>query len=507
MNRRDFIRNVGCGAMGSTTLLSTLANLGVVNGAMANKSFHNAPPDDYKAIVCVLLAGGMDSYNMLIPNGTGSGGDNGFANYQTVRGGLALQDVNALHNLNILEHVGVRGVTNAYDSFAVHTQMPELQQLFDAGNLAFMSNIGTLVEPLANEADYDNDLKKKPLGIYSHSDQIQQWQTSVPQSRDSLGFGGRIADLLHAGNDNVNLSMNISLGGKNIFQRGKEVSEYAIRNNINANNVGFEGLPGGWSNSGYMTQLRNQAVDNLVAETYRNALHTAYGVNTQSSIAAFETFKKALLKVPSFTTSFPQTGLAEDLFAVSRVMSIRNELGVKRQIFFVTYGGWDMHDNLIASLNGRLPVVSQALKAFYDSTVELGIADKVTTITISDFGRTLTSNGTGTQQGSDHAWGGNSIVMGGSVNGRKIYGGYPQMEIETNARNISNRGNFIPAVSTDELYAELALWYGVSPSDLCYALPNIGNFYSYSAGNYPLGLMNMSGGISTVDQPQNCLTY
>ena len=146
---------------------------------------------------------------------------------------------------------------------------------------------------------------------------------------------------------------------------------------------------------------------------------------------------------------------------------------------------------------------SQALKAFYDSTVELGIADKVTTFTISDFARTITSNG----QGSDHAWGGNTIVMGDAVNGGKIYGGYPQMNVSSNPRNISFRGNFIPAVATDELYAELALWYGVSPSDLCYALPNIGNFYSYAPGVYPLGLMNMSGGISNVDRPQTCLTY
>lgn len=162
-----------------------------------------------------------------------------------------------------------------------------------------------------------------------------------------------------------------------------------------------------------------------------------------------------------------------------------------------------MHNNLVDGLTARLPNVSQALKAFYDSTVELGIADKVTTYTISDFARTITSNG----QGSDHGWGGNSMVMGGAVNGGKIYGGFPQMSLFNNPQNVSFRGNFIPSVSTDELYAELALWYGVSPSDLCYVTPNLGNFYSYSAGNYPLGLMNMADGISNVDRPQDCLVY
>ncbi len=502
MKRREFLKSVGCGAMGSTTLLSTLANLGVMNGVMANTRFSDTTADDYKALVCVLLAGGLDSYNMLIPTGNGSGGDNGYADYQSVRTDLALVS-GTLHALNVQSHVGVRGISNAYNSFGVHTAMPEMRTLFNQGKLAFMSNIGTLVEPLLNYNDYENDAKKKPLGIYSHSDQIMQWQTSVPQSRDAVGFGGRLADMLYATNSNQNLSMNISLAGKNIFQRGSQISEYSIDNTINANNVGFASLPSWWSNSGYMTQLRNEAVDNMVAETYRNALHSTYADAAKTSIAAFDLFKEALQKVPSLTTVFPNTNLARDLQAISRVMSVRNELGAKRQIFFVTIGGWDMHDNLIGGLNGLLPVVSQALKAFYDSTVELGIADKVTTFTISDFARTITSNG----QGSDHAWGGNTIVMGDAVNGGKIYGGYPQMNVSSNPRNISFRGNFIPAVATDELYAELALWYGVSPSDLCYALPNIGNFYSYAPGVYPLGLMNMSGGISNVDRPQTCLTY
>ena len=162
-----------------------------------------------------------------------------------------------------------------------------------------------------------------------------------------------------------------------------------------------------------------------------------------------------------------------------------------------------MHDDLLTGLDSKLPVVSQALKAFYDATVELGVANQVTSFTISDFARTITSNG----KGSDHAWGGNQIVMGGAVNGGKILGAYPKMNTSY-PLNVSFRGNFIPAVSTDEFYAELALWYGISPSDLCYVLPNIGNFYSYAPGQYPLGFMNFNGtAISTENFPQNCLTY
>ena len=203
MKRREFLKSVGCGAMGSTTLLSTLANLGVMNGVMANTRFSDTTADDYKALVCVLLAGGLDSYNMLIPTGNGSGGDNGYADYQSVRTDLALVS-GTLHALNVQSHVGVRGISNAYNSFGVHTAMPEMRTLFNQGKLAFMSNIGTLVEPLLNYNDYENDAKKKPLGIYSHSDQIMQWQTSVPQSRDAVGFGGRLADMLYATNSNQN---------------------------------------------------------------------------------------------------------------------------------------------------------------------------------------------------------------------------------------------------------------------------------------------------------------
>ena len=164
MKRRDFIKSVGCGAMGSTTLINTLANLGIMNGAMANTTFDSGA-EDYKAIVCVLLSGGLDSYNMLIPGGIDSGGDNGFNEYKALRTDLAIQNLEDVNLFTNPLHVGIRGFNNAYNSFGVHTQMPEMKTLFDAGNLAYMSNIGTLVEPLMSVADYQNSAKKKPLGF------------------------------------------------------------------------------------------------------------------------------------------------------------------------------------------------------------------------------------------------------------------------------------------------------------------------------------------------------
>jgi uncharacterized protein (DUF1501 family) len=506
MNRRDFLKHSGCAAMGATTLLSTLTSLGAVNGAMSHKKFSSAEPaadEDYKALVCVLLAGGIDSYNVLIPTGTTSGGDNGYNEYAATRSDLAIANASLL-TLNNPQCTGFRGFTCNYGAYGLHPSLPGMRGLFNSGKVAFMANVGTLIEPILNELEFRTKAKKIPEGIYSHSDQIMQWQTSVPQSRAALGVGGRIADLLNAGNLNQQISMNVSLSGKNVFQTGETITEYSISNNVNPNTVGLEDLPTWWASAGLMKELRNSAIDSLVGQTYANLLQQTYAGTAKSAIASYDIFKEALKRVPSMSTVFPTTSLGNDMAAIAKVISVRNNMGAKRQIFFVTYGGWDMHDNLAGGLNQRLPVVDNALKAFYDATVELGIADKVTTFTISDFARTITSNGLG----SDHAWGGNSIVMGGSVKGGKIYGAYPRMNLNANTQNVSVRGNFIPAVSTDELYAEMALWYGVSPSDLCYILPNVGNFYSYTLGNYPVGFMNFNGTtISNVDRPQTCLTY
>ena len=510
MNRRNFIKNAGCAAMGSTTLLSTLTNLTSINGVLGADLLKSSPPTDYKAMVCILLSGGADSFNMLVPTGTTVGGDNGYNEYKAVRTDLALPNVGTaggLLGLNNPQCTSFRGINCNYGSYGVHPKMAGVQNLFNSGKLAFMGNIGTLVEPIANYTQYQSGLKKLPVGMFSHSDQQQQWQTSVPQSRDALGFGGRIADMMNAVNSNQSVSMNISLAGKNIFQRGQDVSEYSISNNVNPNNVGFDSFPTWWGNSGLMTQIRNNAIDSLVSKTYANLLQKTYATTTKSSMASFGVFKDALQKVPTLTTQFPANNeLADDLLAITKIMSVRNFLGAKRQIFFIDIGGFDTHSNLIAELDDRFTIVSAALKSFYDATVELGIADKVTTFTISDFARTITSNG----GGSDHSWGGNTMVMGGAVRGGKIYGAYPKMDVlsASNQQNTSFRGTFIPSISTDEFYGELALWYGISPYDLCYALPNLGNFYSYATNNYPVGFMNFNGTtISTDNLPQNCLTY
>lgn len=480
LSRRQFIQDSGCAALGSMTFLSSVLNLSAITTAAARPHILGHS-NDYKALVCILMSGGWDSHNVLVPTDTTH-----YNEYQTSRGNLAL-DLNASPAQLLPLDYNVNGRT-----FAVHAAMPEVRNLFDNENLSFISNIGTLIEPIANVSEYNGGIKKLPLGLYSHSDQIMHWQTSVPQSRSAVGVGGRIADILHDMNTIPEVALNISLSGKNRFQAGNETIEFTLSRSTTESTIGFTPYPSWWSDSGYKTDMRNQAISNMMENDYLNIFQQTLGSIGKSSIDSIEKFRVALANVTGFNTVFSNTGLSQDLLKVAELMSVKSFLGTQRQIFFVNYGGWDHHDNLNNNLNTMLPVVNNALYEFNQALIELGMNDNVVTFTISDFARTLTSNG----NGSDHAWGSNQIIMGGPVQGKQIFGSYPSLSLTGNPLNVSNRGRIIPTTSVDEFFAELALWMGVSPNDLSYILPNICNFYSPNCpagppNNYsPLGLFN-----------------
>ena len=197
---------------------------------------------------------------------------------------------------------------------------------------------------------------------------------------------------------------------------------------------------------------------------------------TRQTFEGLDLFKNALAQKPRLSTTFSDTRLSQDMRMIAEIISVQQELGNRRQIFFVTFGGWDHHDNVLLNQADMLPMLSNAMSEFYEELGNLGKTNEVTTFTISDFGRTLTSNG----NGSDHAWGGNQMVMGGAVDGGKIFGDYPLLNLN-DPFNIDPRGRFIPTTSVDEFYAEMALWFGASPNDLNYILPNLCNFYSTPA--------------------------
>ena len=465
MSRRKFLGTASCAAIGSTTFLTSILNLGVANSLAGMSQPSISGGGDYKAMVCILLAGGNDSFNMLVPrNGSH------YTEYAGTRSNLALPQGDLLP-LNFTDGNGKQ--------FGLHPSMPEVQSLFNNNKLAFVSNVGTLIEP-TTKTQYLNGSVPVPVGLLSHADQIQQWQTSIPQTRSSKGWGGRMADILQAGNDNQNISMNISLSGTNIFQVGNTAAEYAIRASAGGS-VGMNVLEG---TSALDVALKNGA-ESLLAQQYQDIFKSTFTDKINHAQSNHEEFSAAISQAPVLTTAFSDNEVSANMELIARTIAVRDILNVKRQTFFITFGGWDHHDEVLNNQVAMLSVVSKALSEFQAAMEELGVADCVTTFTASDFGRTLTSNG----NGSDHAWGGNVMVMGDSVNGGQIFGDYPSLALGSN--DDVGGAILLPTISTDEYFAELSKWFGVENGDLSYVLPNITNFYDPNSADLPIGFMNI----------------
>lgn len=460
MTRRRFLGEASCAAIGSTALFNTLLNLRMA-GTAAGQSIGGG--NDYKALVCLFLAGGNDSFNMLVPRGAAE-----YAEYAAIRRDLALPQAELLA-LNPVNAVGRQ--------LGAHPNMPEVQALFEAGKLAFVANVGTLVERITKE-QYENESVPVPLGLYSHSDQIQQWQTSIPDHAGAIGWGGRTADLLHALNANQSISMNISISGSNVWQAGNQVVEYSI---TPWGSVGLDGYEGTWNDSA----ARGAAIDSQLDLAYRNLFEKTFAQKSRGAIDAHYQFMGAINATAPIATVFPtDSWLGENLKMVARTIAARSLLNVRRQTFFVMIGGWDHHDDVINNQQVMLADVSACIGAFHSALVEIGAENDVTLFTASDFGRTLTSNGAG----SDHAWGGNHLVMGGAVQGQRVLGQYPDL-YEDNPLD-TGRGRLIPTTSVDEYFADLALWLGVDKVNLPVVLPNIERFYNLQSSAAPLGLFS-----------------
>ena len=462
-SRRQFLGTASCASVTAIPFLSTLLSLNKLNAA-SGANLNNTLNNDYRALVCILLEGGNDSFNMLVPRGSSE-----HQLYTSTRGNLALP----AEQLLPIETTLQTGI-----DLGIHPSMPEVQQMYNAQQLAFISNIGTLIEPTTLQ-QFEDPLFRLPLGLFSHSDQIMQWQTSVPQDRSAIGWGGKMADLLTSMNENQNISMNISLSGNNTFQAGNQTIEFSIDSSFGPKAIE------GYNGPTLIDRLRTNAINNMLGLEYQDIFKQTYANTIQVSLRANEQFAGALNNLTPLTTTFPEGNqLATDLELVARTIAVRDTLQMRRQVFFINVPGWDHHDEVINIQAELLSMVSSALGSFQTALDELNVADCVTTFTISDFGRTLTSNG----NGSDHGWGGNVMVMGGAVNGGEVYGLYPELALN-NALDVGG-GVYIPTTSTDEYFAELALWMGVSMNDLNVVLPNIGNFYSIASQQPPIGFLN-----------------
>ena len=467
ISRRRFFGQANCAAISSLPILNTLLNLKLASSLAADPP----PTSEYRAVVCIFLNGGCDSFNLLAPRGVSASSPE-YVEYSTVRQDLALPWASLLP-------INPTNNPPLGKGFGLHPGVPELQTLFENGNAALVANVGTLIEPVTL-AEYDAGSKPLPLGLFSHSDQIEQWQTSLPHTRSGIGWGGRAADILASLNTNNGVSMNISLSGSNVFQTGNSIFEYAISNTGATELTGYEK---NWINNQSLDQIRGAAVDGMLAQQYSSLLQRSFARSERNAIDAYDIFTSATSPNLPGGATFPTSGLGNQLKMIAKTIAGRDALGAKRQTYFVSYGGWDHHDEVIANQASMLPIVSQAVGAFYNALTLLGIQNNVTLFLASDFGRTLTSNG----RGSDHAWGGNVFVVGGSVIGKKIYGQYPAL-YEDNPLD-TGRGRLIPTTSVDEYFAELALWLGVPKSSLPLVLPNIGHFYDINGSSPPLGFL------------------
>lgn len=461
-SRRDFLKQVGITVLGTT--VGTVFRLNAMNAAFLNSSAAETC-DDYKALVCFFQTGGNDSFNMLVPRG-----DPEYAEYALTRSNQALAQ-NTILPINPLTSDG--------KEYGLHPSMSNIQDLFNNQKLSFVSNIGSLIVPTTKE-QYENNTVPLPLGLFSHADQIQQWQTASPHVRTSYGWGGELAEMMGSLNTNENVSMNISTAGTNVFQYGHNVVEFTIDPDGGSEGViGYtpEDLTG-------FDYHRTKAIDAMFNKTYDDIYKESYARVLKKGIDGTIAFQGAIDNVDDIATSFSNNSISQSFKMITKAIQARVELGFKRQIFYVEYGGWDHHDGLLEEHADKLTVVDNAFAEFAAALEELDLFDCVTTFSISEFGRTLTSNGNGT----DHAWGGNVMAMGGAVNGGNILGSYPSLELG-NPLEIGG-GVLLPTTPNDLYFAELALWFGVAPSDLSTLFPNIGNFYDTGSGIPPLGLMN-----------------
>lgn len=459
-NRREFIRQFSLATLG-TTVFSSLFQLKAIGSAFLNNSGANS---EYKALVCFFQTGGHDSFNMLIPRGNPE-----YTEYAATRTNLAIPQAD-LRVINPLISDG--------KSYGVHPNMPGVQRLFNEGKLSFLNNIGSLIVP-TTKTQYQQGSVPLPLGLYSHSDQIQQWQTASPHQRTPYGWGGKLAALMQEFNTSENISMNISTSGTNVFQYGQNIVEFSV--NPYGGVDGIRGYnPGAQSG---INALRTQAINALLQKNYGDAYKDTYKNTLKRAVDGGLEYADAIENLPELETEFENNYLSRSFRTILQIIQAREILGFNRQIFYVEYGGWDHHDNMVQNHSERIGIVDNALAQFAAGLEEIGMFDKVTTFNMSEFARTLGSNG----NGSDHGWGGNVLVMGGSVEGKRMFGSFPSLALGNNLD--VGTGVLIPTLANDLYFAELALWFGVNSSDLPILFPNLSNFYAVGSGEPPIGFM------------------
>ena len=449
-SRRAFLkRSAALGIAGSASpFVMNLAAIGEAAASVAT---------DYKALVCVFLEGGNDFANTLTPYDQAT-----YDIYQTLRPTVALAR-NALTPTVLSPNTALPGAVQ----YALAPTLAPLLPIFNAGKMAAVLNIGTLIHP-TTKAQYTAQNVPVPPKLFSHNDQQSFFQSASPEGASS-GWGGRIGDLFEAGNGNATLTC-INATGNAVFLSGKKVSQYSVSRN---------GPVALYSNTPTLfgSATANMALRSMISAPRTHLLENEHTRVTKRSLDAFPDVSTALGGAPTFSTYFDlHNPLAIQLNVVARMIAASEQLGAKRQVFFVSQTGYDLHSKLAETQPLLLDTLAKALKSFYDTTVELGISDKVTNFTGSDFGRSIVNN----DNGSDHGWGGTQFVLGGAVKGKEFYGKSPVFA--NNGPDDVGQGRLLPTTSVEQYAATLATWFGVSASDMPSVLPSINNFSTRNLG-------------------------
>ncbi len=468
INRRDFLRSSAC-ALGGMALASSIDTFGIVHALTPQAA------TDYKALVCVFLNGGNDGNNMLVSldqyNGPQGSLVEGYSNVRAAAGlAIAQQD--------LLQISPVSG-----GSYGFHPNMPEMRTLFNQGKLAVLCNNGPLVEPITRTT-YQNGTGKKPLQLFSHSDQVGLFQTAISNTVSQTGWAGRLSDRINGLNGSATFPSNVSIAGVNLILTGVDTRQLAVADSnttlANVLQLNMSGTSGEQaSRLASFNELRT--LDNNFKLVKAASDIRSSSIQTDIALSSVN---------PTLTTVFPNTSLGRQLKQVALLIKACTDptagINMKRQIFFTQIGGFDTHSAEIGGQGSLLTQVSQAINAFYLATVELGVQDKVVTFTMSDFGRTFQPAGTGVNAvGTDHAWGNHQLIVGGQVLGHTFYGTYPTLRLggpDDTDGGSSPRGRWIPTTSVEQYAATLANWYGLSSADLPAVFPLIGRFSTPNLG-------------------------